>query len=47
VNDDFNAGVAALSAIVDAELRRVDRLTGLEDVLREIDRDIVEILEES
>jgi guanylate kinase len=47
VNDDFNAGVAALSAIVDAELRRVDRLAGLEDVLREIDRDIVEILEES
>jgi guanylate kinase len=47
VNDDFNAGVAALSAIVDAELRRFDRLAGLEDVLREIDRDIVEILEES
>lgn len=47
VNDDFDAGVAALSAIVDAEMRRVDRLTGLDDALSAIDRDIQEILEES
>lgn len=47
VNDDFDAGVAALSAIVDAEMLRVDRQAGLEDALRAIDRDIAEILEES
>jgi len=47
VNDDFDAGVAALSAIVDAEMRRVDRLAGLDDALRAIDRDIEAILEET
>jgi guanylate kinase len=47
VNDDFDAGVAALSAIVDAEMLRVDRQAGLHDALRAIDRDIAEILEES
>lgn len=47
VNDDFEAGVAALSAIVDAELHRVARSSGLDGVLRTIDREIAEILEES
>ena len=47
VNDDFTAGVAALSAIVDAELLRVDRMAGLEDALRMIDEDIAAILEEA
>lgn len=45
VNDDFDAGVAVLGAIVDAELHRVERSPGLEEALRSIDREIAEILE--
>jgi guanylate kinase len=47
VNDDFDAGVAALGAIVDAELLRADRRPGLERALSSIDREIAAILEES
>ncbi|MEN8374708.1 MAG: guanylate kinase [Gemmatimonadota bacterium] len=46
VNDDFDAGVAALGAIVDAELRRVPRQAALEEALRRIDTQIAGILEE-
>lgn len=47
VNDDFEAGVAALAAIVAAERRRPRRLTGLHQSLRRLDQELRRILEES
>lgn len=46
VNDDFEAGVAALSEIAGAERRRVARMGTIRDVLAKLDGELKEILQE-
>ena len=47
VNDDFEAGVTALMAIVAAESRRTSRNAGLAAFLAELDHELDSVLEES
>ncbi|HUH13618.1 MAG TPA: guanylate kinase [Longimicrobiales bacterium] len=47
VNDDFEAGVAALLAIVAAESRRASRSDGLATFLAQLDHELDHVLEES
>lgn len=46
VNDDFEAGVAALAEIAAAERRRVARMGALPDVLAKLDEELKQILQE-